>query len=98
MLLSGLLATRVKKHLLSKEELKTLIEVSEEKGALEEDEREMIHSIFEFSKTTAKEIMVPRIDMVCAEKSISLNDLTEIIKTEGHTRIPLYEEKFYNIA
>lgn len=42
-LLSGLLATRVKNHLLSKEELKTLIEVSEEKGALEEDEREMIH-------------------------------------------------------
>lgn len=96
-LLSGILATRVKKHLLSKEELKTLIEVSEEKGALEEDEREMIHSIFEFSKTTAKEIMVPRIDMVCAEKSISLNDFIEIIKTEGHTRIPLYEEKVDNI-
>jgi len=95
--LSGLLASRVKKHLLSKEELKTLIEVSEEKGALEEDEREMIHSIFEFSKTTAKEIMVPRIDMVCAEKSIALSDLVDIIKTEGHTRIPLYEEKVDNI-
>lgn len=96
-LLSGILATRVKKHLLSKEELKTLIEVSEEKGTLQEDEREMIHSIFEFSKTTAKEIMVPRIDMVCAEKNISLNDLIEVIKTEGHTRIPLYEEKVDNI-
>ncbi len=96
-LLSGLLATRVNRRLLSKEELKTLIEVSEEKGALEEDEREMIHSIFEFSKTTAKEIMVPRIDMVCVEKNTSLVDLIEIIKTEGHTRIPLYEEKVDNI-
>lgn len=96
-LFSGLLATRVKKHLLSKEELKTLIEVSEEKGTLEEDEKEMIHSIFEFSKTMAKEIMVPRIDMVCAEKSISLGDLIDIIKTEGHTRIPLYDEKVDNI-
>lgn len=96
-LLSGLLATRVKNHLLSKEELKTLIEVSEEKGALEEDEREMIHSIFEFSKTTAKEIMVPRIDMVCAEQSISLNDLIDVIKTKGHTRIPLYEESVDHI-
>jgi putative hemolysin len=96
-LFSGLLATRVKQHLLSKEELKTLIEVSEEKGTLEEDEREMIHSIFEFSKTTAKEIMVPRIDMVCTEKSISLNDLIDLIKTKGHTRIPLYEETVDNI-
>jgi putative hemolysin len=96
-LLSGLLATRVKDHLLSKEELKTLIEVSEEKGALEEEEREMIHSIFEFSKTTAKEIMVPRIDMVCAEKDISLNDLIDVIKTRGHTRIPLYEENVDHI-
>jgi len=96
-LFSGLLATRVKQHLLSKEELKTLIEVSEEKGTLEEDEREMIHSIFEFSKTTAKEIMVPRIDMVCTEKSITLNDLIDLIKTKGHTRIPLYEETVDNI-
>jgi len=96
-LLSGLLATRVKKHLLSKEELKTLIEVSEEKGALEQDEREMIHSIFEFSKTTAKEIMVPRIDMICAEKDIALNDLIDIIKTRGHTRIPLYDENVDHI-
>lgn len=96
-LLSGILATRVKKHLLSKEELKTLIEVSEEKGALEQDEKEMIHSIFEFSQTTVREIMVPRIDMVCADKSISLNELIDMIKTEGHTRIPLYDEKVDNI-
>ncbi len=97
LLLSGLLATRVKKHLLSKEELKTLIEVSEEKGTLEEDEREMIHSIFEFSKTTAKEIMVPRIDMICADKETSLRELIDLIKTEGHTRIPLYDNKVDNI-
>jgi len=96
-LLSGLLATRVKKHLLSKEELKTLIEVSEEKGALEQEEKEMIHSIFEFSKTTVREVMVPRIDMVCVDKSISLSKLIEIIKSKGHTRIPLYDEKVDNI-
>lgn len=96
-LFSGLLATRVKKHLLSKEELKTLIEVSEEKGTLEHDEREMIHSIFEFSKTMAKEIMIPRIDMVCAEKSISPTELIDLIKEKGHTRIPLYDEKVDNI-
>jgi len=96
-LLSGLFATRVKKHLLSKEELKTLIEVSEEKGDLEEEEKEMIHSIFEFSKTTVKEIMVPRIDMVCVEKGVSLRELIDLINSKGHTRIPLYDEKVDNI-
>lgn len=96
-LISGLMATRVKKHMLSKDELTTLLEVSEQKGALEEDEKEMIHSIFEFSKTTVKEIMVPRIDMVCAEKRTPLNALIDIIKTKGHTRIPLYDDKVDNI-
>jgi len=96
-LFSGLLATRVKKHLLSKDELKTLIEFSQERGTLEADEREMIHSIFEFSKTIVKQIMVPRIDMVCVERSTSLNKLIDLIHSKGHTRIPLYEEKVDNI-
>ncbi|MDZ7263439.1 MAG: hemolysin family protein [candidate division KSB1 bacterium] len=96
-LISGLLASRVKPPLLSKEELKTLLEMSEEKGALAEEEKEMIHSIFEFSKTTVKEIMVPRIDMVTVEKETSLQELIELIKTEGHSRIPLYEEQVDNI-
>ncbi|HDP98839.1 MAG TPA: HlyC/CorC family transporter, partial [bacterium] len=96
-LFSGLMATRVKKHLLSKEELKTLIEFSEERGALEEEERDMIHSIFDFSQTLVKEIMVPRIDMVCVEKNTSLEGLVNIIHSNGHTRIPLYDEKVDNI-
>lgn len=96
-LFSGLMATRVKRHLLSKDELKTLIEFSEERGALEEDERAMIHSIFEFSKTTVKEIMVPRIDMVCVDRKTSLEKLIKIIHTKGHTRIPLFEETVDNI-
>lgn len=96
-LFSEFFARRIKKHHLSKEELKTLIEFSEERGTLEEDEKEMIHSIFEFSKTTVREIMVPRIDMVCIEKNTSLQKLISIIHSKGHTRIPLYDEKVDNI-
>ena len=96
-LVSGVVATRIKNHFLSKEELKTLIEISQEHGALEKDEREMIHSIFEFSQTTVREIMVPRIDMVCVEKNSSIDELIKIIKAKGHTRIPVYEEKIDNI-
>jgi putative hemolysin len=82
---------------LSEEELKVLLEVGEEKGALEEEEKEMIRSIFEFGKIQAREIMVPRIDMVCVEKNTSIEELVDIIKKKGHTRIPLYEEKVDNI-
>ena len=96
-LFSGFFALRLKKHLLSKDELKTLIEFSEERGALEEDEKEMIHSIFELSNTTVREIMVPRIDMVCIEKGTTLTKLINIIHSNGHTRIPLYDEKVDNI-
>ena len=96
-LFSGFFAQRLKKHLLSKDELKTLIDFSEERGTLEEDEKEMIHSIFELSKTTVREIMVPRIDMVCIEKGTTLTKLINIIHSKGHTRIPLYGEKVDNI-
>jgi len=81
----------------SQEELKTLLEVGEEKGAIEEDEKEMIHSIFEFSQTSVREVMVPRIDMVCVEKNTSLDELIDIIKENGFTRIPLYQGRVDNI-
>ncbi len=96
-LFSGFFSVRLKKHLLSKDELKTLIDFSEERGALEEDEKEMIHSIFELSKTTVREIKVPRIDMVCVEKGTTITKLINIIHAKGHTRIPLYGEKVDNI-
>ncbi len=81
----------------SEDELKALLEVSEEKGTIEEEEREMLHSIFEFSQTTVREIMVPRIDMVCVEKKSSIDALINIIKVNGYSRIPLYQDRIDNI-
>ncbi|KAA3661587.1 MAG: HlyC/CorC family transporter, partial [Calditrichaeota bacterium] len=74
-----------------KEELLTLVEVGEEKGTLEKEEREMISSIFEFRDTQVKEIMVPRIDIVAVEQNTTLVELIELIKKKGHTRIPIYD-------
>ena len=85
------------KHYLSEEELRTLVEVGEEKGALLKDEKEMIHSIFEMGDTTAKEIMVPRTDMVCIEKNATINQVMSLIKEKLHSRIPVYEETVDNI-
>ncbi len=97
MLISKIIASRADRHYLSKDELKSLIEVSEQKGTLIQEEREMIDSIFEFGKTSVKEIMIPRIDMVCVDKKISFKDLVDTIEKKGHTRIPVYDESIDNI-
>jgi len=87
-----------KEHFLSEDELKTLIELGEEKGTIQEEEKEMIDSIFEFGETTVREIMLPRIDMVCVEVSTPIEELIELIQKEGHSRIPVYEERIDNIV
>lgn len=82
----------------TEEELKTMVEVVGEKGAvLEEEEKEMIHSIFEFGETSVREVMVPRIDMVCVEVGTDKRKLLELIRQTGYSRIPLYEETVDNI-
>ncbi len=85
-------------HFLSEDELKALIELGEEKGTIQEEEKEMIDSIFEFGETTVREIMVPRIDMVCVEVTTDLDDLVKKIQEAGHSRIPVYQERIDNIV
>ncbi|MFQ5869798.1 MAG: hemolysin family protein [Candidatus Zixiibacteriota bacterium] len=63
----------------------------------EEDEKEMIHSIFELGETTVKEIMIPRVDMVCVEVNSKLEQLRGLAKEKGHSRLPVYREDIDNI-
>ncbi|MBS1261407.1 MAG: hypothetical protein MAG453_00728 [Calditrichaeota bacterium] len=91
----GVEATRI---LFSEEELRTLAEVSEEHGVLEEDEREMIHSIFEFGETEAGEIMVPRIDMVSLPMDARIKDVLGVIRERGHSRIPVFDSDVDHIV
>ena len=77
--------------LFSDEEIRTLAQVGEEHGVLEEEEREMIHSIFEFGETEVREVMVPRIEMTAIGNDISVGEVAGIIKQHGHSRIPVYE-------
>jgi len=82
---------------LTQDDIKLLIEVSEKEGVLEEEEREMIHSIIEFGDTIAKEVMVPRTAMVRLEADATLEQSLEIAEAAGHSRIPVYEERIDNI-
>jgi putative hemolysin len=67
------------------------VDVAEEEGVLEEEEGEMIRSIFEFGDTVAREIMVPRIDIQAADVTMSLNEAVDLAIEEGHSRVPIYE-------
>ena len=82
---------------IKEEELKSIVEAESEEGLIEKVEKEMISNIFEFSETSVKEVMVPRIDMVCAEVSSGLQKLVDLISQVGHSRIPIYEETVDNI-
>jgi len=83
---------------LSEDEIRTLVEVSESQGALKEQEKEMLYSIFEFGDTFVREIMIPRIDMVGVSSSMKVNEVIGIIKENRYSRIPLYDKRVDNIT
>ncbi len=97
---------REKKIELSHEDRDKAIEESIEKFAsqvssveniLEEDERDMIHGVVELGETAVKEIMVPRINIVGVTVGMALNEVIEIIRKSGHSRIPVYGDSLDDI-
>ena len=84
--------------LVTEEEIRLLVKVGEEEGLIQEDEREMIHSIFEFGDTVAREVMVPRIDMVCVADTDTVADALRVVREEGHSRLPVYHESIDQIV
>lgn len=85
-------------HFKSEEELKTLITLGTEEGILEEDEEEMIHSVIEFGETTAKEIMVPRIDMNAVPGDATLDHVKAYVLDSGYSRLPVYQGSVDNVV
>ena len=82
---------------ITEEELRTIVDVSHESGVIEGDERKIIHNLFDFSDATAKEIMIPRIDMTMANVNWSYERLLEGYSEHKYTRIPVYENEVDNI-
>jgi len=62
-----------------------------------EEEKELIHSIFEFGDTIVREVMVPRMDMVAVSSDAPVEEVLSLIIREGHSRIPVYEDTIDNI-
>ncbi len=82
---------------ITEEEIRTMVDVSHEKGAIEGDERTMIHKVFDFTDACAKEVMIPRIDMTTVDADISYADLIAVFKEDMFTRIPVCEPDSENI-
>ncbi len=78
-------------------ELRTLVDVSHKEGIIETDERKMINNVFDFGDATAKDAMIPRIDMAMADINSSYEDLIELFQRERYTRIPIYEGTTDNV-
>ncbi len=90
------LTGRIKKpQSVSEEELITFVEVVEEEGEIKEEEKELIHNIFEFDDTNAYEIMTPRADMFVVEADEPLD--TKSIIDSGFTRIPVIQNSIDEI-
>lgn len=81
-----------KQDSITEDELRTIVEVSHEEGVIESEEKKMINNVFDFGDSVAKDIMVPRIDMVFIDVEASYEDLLELYRQERYTRIPVYEE------
>ncbi|MCH7481187.1 MAG: DUF21 domain-containing protein, partial [Chloroflexi bacterium] len=81
----------------TEDELKLLVDASQKAGVLESDESQMIHSIFDFGDTLAREIMIPRIDIFSLEVNVPLEDAADMVLKSGFSRIPVYEVQIDNI-
>lgn len=86
-----------KKTAMTENELRTYVEVGHEDGVIESEEREMIYNVFDFGDAVAKDVMIPRIDMVTVDKEATYEEVMEVFKNCMYTRIPVFEEDKDNI-
>lgn len=77
---------------MTEDEIRTIVDESQESGAIEDEEREMIHNVFDFGDSLAKEVMIPRIDMTFLQADASFEELIEIYRENKYTRLPVYED------
>ena len=86
-----------KKTAMTENELRTYVEVGHEDGVIESEEREMIYNVFDFGDAIAKDVMIPRIDMVTVDKEATYDEVMEVFRDCMYTRLPVFEDDKDNI-
>ncbi len=87
-----------KQPYITQEELKTMVDVSEEEGVLEVEEKEMIYNVFEFGDLQVKDVMVQRVDIVALDVDSTYQEVMEVVKEEQFSRTPIYRETIDDIV
>jgi len=82
---------------LTEEELKSMINLGEEEGALEKEEKEMLHNVFAFGDKRVSEAMVPRTEIVAALEDALISDALSLVSEKGYSRYPVIKENVDNI-
>lgn len=82
----------------TQEEMRMLVNVGENEGVIQQEEEDLIHSIFEFGDTVAREVMVPRPYIVAVEDSRTVANAADLALQSGHTRLPIYKETIDNVV
>lgn len=90
-------AARFNEPVLSEESLMDMLEESTKTGILDRTEHELIESIFEFTDTTAREVMIPRTEIIAIDSRMAPEQILEIVVQEGFTRMPVYRGSVDNI-
>lgn len=87
-----------KSNAMTENELRTIVDVSHEDGVIESDEKEMIYNVFDLGDAKAKDVMVPRVNVVFANINNTYEELLEIFRENKFTRLPVYEDTTDNIV
>lgn len=89
--------TKAKTSAITENELRTILEYSHEEGVIESEERRMITNVVDFGDSLAKDVMVPRTDMACANVEFTYDELVQTFSEEKYTRMPIYSDSRDNI-
>lgn len=79
-------------------ELRTIVDVSQKEGVIEEEERQMIYNVVDFGDSQAKDVMVPRADMIVISETASYAEIKEVFHEQKYTRLPVYQDDRANIT
>ncbi len=90
--------TGTEEEVVTEEEIRMMVDVGQEKGTIEENEKEMINNIFEFNDRTVSEIMIPRNEIFALDSNLAMADaILEIAEDYKYSRIPVYKENIDQI-
>ncbi len=82
---------------MTEHELRTIVNVSQEEGVIQREEKQMIYNVFDFGDSAAKDVMIPRIDMTFINVDSTYEELMEVFQEDMHTRFPVYEDNTDNV-